>query len=82
MKSVGYRWQRWAVAHTRFGPDDGVVIHERLVDAAALARLHERTPMVICWGVTDAARAQQLRDLGIGGLIIDDLTLIGRGDSG
>ena len=77
MKSVGSRWQRLVVTRTRFGSDrEGVVIHERLLDAAQLVRLHRRTPTVISWGVTDVDRATELIAMGISGLIVDDLTLI------
>ncbi len=78
MKSVGTRWQRRLVVRTRFGERDGIAIHERLVDAGVLATLHRVTPNVICWGVVDDDRARELASLGVSGLIVDDLTMIGR----
>lgn len=81
MRSVGNRWQRWLVGRLRYSVHDGVVIHERLVDAGALERLHRRTPTVISWGVTDGDRADELRNMGISGLIVDDLDLIDRSGS-
>ena len=78
MRSVGSRWQRWLAGRLRYAAHDGVVIHERLVDAESLERLHRRTATVISWGVTDAGRAAELRRLGISGLIVDDLSLVDR----
>jgi glycerophosphoryl diester phosphodiesterase len=76
MRSVGNRTQRWAA--TVLPGHGGIVIHERLVDREWLARLRRRAPEVIAWGVTDRRRAAELTDLGIDGLIVDDLTLITR----
>lgn len=77
MRSVGSRWQRWLVARLRYdGPDDGIVIHERLLHDGWLERLHIRTPVVVAWGVDDRARADELISAGIDGLIIDDLELV------
>lgn len=78
MRSVGNRFQRRLVGRLRFGPLDGVVIHERLVDAATLARLHTRTTSVVAWGLTTRERADELERLGISGLIVDDLGLLVR----
>lgn len=77
MKSVGNRWQRWLVTRTPFRPEgDGIVIREDLVDAESLARLHRSTSVVIVWGVDDRARADELVEAGVDGLILDDLDLI------
>jgi glycerophosphoryl diester phosphodiesterase len=77
MKSVGNRWQRWLVTRTHFGGDaHGIVIHERLLHDGWLARLHEVTPTVFAWAVHDLARAEELIDAGVAGLILDDLELI------
>ncbi|HSJ91948.1 MAG TPA: hypothetical protein VK917_07755 [Ilumatobacter sp.] len=82
MRSVGNRWQRWLVVRTRLfapgpsRPGDGITIHERLLHDDWLARLHQVTPTVFAWGVHDRARAEQLRDAGIAGLILDDLDLV------
>ena len=77
MKSVGNRWQRWLVTRTGFDGAHGVVIHERLLDDGWLGRLRALTPTVVAWGVHDLARAEELIDAGITGLILDDLALIG-----
>ena len=77
MKSVGNRWQRWLVTRTAFDGVHGVVIHERLLDDGWIGRLHAVTPTVVAWGVSDRARAEELIDAGITGLILDDLELIG-----
>ncbi|NNE12694.1 MAG: hypothetical protein HKN41_10695 [Ilumatobacter sp.] len=76
MRSVGSRWQRWVVQRLRFGPDEGVVINERLVDAATVVRLRRRTSAIVAWGATTRARTEQLARLGVTGLIVDDLGLI------
>jgi hypothetical protein len=77
MKSVNNRLTRLLVARTSFaGTDAGVVIDERLVDALTMRPLRRRTPTVVAWGVTDVARAVELTDLGVRGLIVDDLDLI------
>lgn len=77
MKSVGNRWQRWLVTRTHFAGDvHGIVIHERLLHDGWLARLHEVTPSVFVWAVHDVARAEELIDAGVAGLILDDLDLI------
>jgi glycerophosphoryl diester phosphodiesterase len=75
MKSVGNRAQRSAVSVLPRS-NDGIVIHERLLDGRWLDRLAGRAPVVIAWGVTDADRARELVDLGVDGLIVDDLSLI------
>lgn len=77
MGSVGNRAQRWLITHLPLQAGiGGVVVNERLVDAAFMDRIHRRTPTVISWGVTDAGRAAELVRLGISGLIVDDLDLI------
>ena len=80
MKSVGTRWQRWLVTRTGFDGapgTHGIVIHERLLDEGWLDRIHAVTLTVVAWGVNDRARAEELIDAGITGLILDDLALIG-----
>jgi glycerophosphoryl diester phosphodiesterase len=77
MRSVATRWQRWLVVRLRaHGPGHGVAIHERLLHDDWIARLRDVTPTVIAWGVHDRARAEELRDAGVAGLILDDLELI------
>lgn len=77
MRSAGSRWQRWLAVRTRpLGPGHGIAIDERLLDDEWLDRLHRVTPTVFVWGVHDRERAEQLRDAGVTGLILDDLALI------
>lgn len=77
MRSVGNRWQRWLIVRTRSrGPTDGIAIHTRLLDGDWLARLHAVTPTVFVWGVHDLGRARELQELGVTGLILDDLDLV------
>lgn len=79
MKSVNNRWQRWVVLRTPVArSDSGVVINERLLTPGLLARLSERTAVIVAWGVSDAERARALIDEGIDGLIVDDLGLVPR----
>lgn len=83
MKSVNNRIARWLVTSTRLGASDtGVVINQRLIDPDTIQLLRLRASTVIAWGVADVARARELIDLGIDGLIIDDLDLIAAVESG
>jgi glycerophosphoryl diester phosphodiesterase len=50
---------------------DGVAIHERLLDLAALAELRRIAAVVMTWPVNDAGRAAELLGLGVDGLISD-----------
>ena len=83
MKSVNNRLARWLVTSTPLGSSDtGVVINQRLIDADSIRRLRRRTSIVVTWGVDDVARARKLIELGLDGLIIDDLDLIAAVESG
>jgi glycerophosphoryl diester phosphodiesterase len=50
---------------------DGVTIHERLLDLAAVAQLRRIAEVVMTWPVNDATRARELLGLGVDGLISD-----------
>ncbi len=50
---------------------DGVTIHERLLDLAAVAELRRIAGVVMTWPVNDAERASELLRLGVDGLISD-----------
>lgn len=73
-RSVGNRGQRWIATHVRH--PDGVVLHERLVDAATLERLRTRCSRIATWGVESVERAIELDHLGVDALIVDDLALL------
>jgi glycerophosphoryl diester phosphodiesterase len=78
MRSVGNRFQRFlADASARRSPrrPTGIVLHERLARPATVARLRDRGP-VVAWGAVTLERALELRELGVTGVIIDDLELI------
>lgn len=76
-RSVGSRWQLWLVQHVRFSNDeDGIVMHERFATAETLARLHRLTPDIVVWAVHDLDRAAELHDLGVSGVIADDLDVL------
>lgn len=78
MRSVGSRWQLWAVRRIRsWGPTDGIVIHERLLTPETLVDLRRLTPWLAAWGVEDVQRGGDLIAAGIRALILDDLDLIG-----
>ena len=77
-RSVGTRWQLWAVQRTRFGSHDGIVMHERFARADVVARLLRLTPNVVVWAVDDLDRASDLARIGVTGIIADDLDLIAR----
>lgn len=58
----------------RRSPDirfDGVSVHERLLDAQAMADLHRDGAFVMTWPVNDAVRGAELLQLGVDGLISD-----------
>ena len=55
---------------------DGVSIHERLVDARAMAALRGVTATVLTWPVNDVRRARELVALGVRGLITDRPALV------
>lgn len=77
MRSVGSRWQLWAVRRVRrWHPTDGIVVNERFLTRGRLPSLLGLTPTVHAWGVLDLPRAVELIEGGITGLIIDDLNLI------
>jgi hypothetical protein len=73
-RSVGNRWQRWIALHVRH--PDGVVMHERLADAATLERLRMRCSRVAAWAVESVERAIELDRLGVDALIVDDLGVL------
>lgn len=77
MRSVGARWQLWAVQRVRsWGVGDGIVINERFITAEVIERLHRLTPTIVTWNATTLARAVELAGFGVSGLIVDDLGLI------
>lgn len=77
-RSVGSRWQLWAVRRGRFGSHDGIVMHERFASRDVVERLLRLTPHVVVWAVDDLDRASALARIGVTGIIADDLDLIAR----
>lgn len=75
--SVGNLLQLWLVQRVRF-PDEssGIVMHERFASAETLERLRRRTANIVVWAVEDIDRAIQLHELGVSGIIADDLDLL------
>lgn len=80
MRSVGNRLQLALVQ--RLAPSrrrrrrDGVVMHARLADADSLAAVRRGSSPVFAWAVDDLDRVVELAELGVDGVIIDDLGLI------
>jgi glycerophosphoryl diester phosphodiesterase len=77
MRSVGNRAQLAVVSRLRrCGPNDGIVIHERLLTPSVALGLRHRTDHLCAWAVDDERRASELVAMGCSGLIIDDLGLV------
>lgn len=76
-RSAGNRLELWLVRRvpSRLAIE-GVVLHERLVDAALAAELRARGWRIVCWAVTDRRRADELAGWGVEGFIVDDRELI------
>lgn len=55
---------------------DGVSVHERLLDARAVAELRSVADVVLTWPVNAPSRARELVAMGVDGLISDDAALI------
>jgi len=55
---------------------DGVVVHQRLLDRPTVMALIEQFGAVFTWAVADHPRADELRNWGVSGVILDDLDLI------
>jgi glycerophosphoryl diester phosphodiesterase len=78
LRSIGSRAQlaRYG-ASRRTGA--GVSIHARLLDPSTVAALRRRAPAILAWGARDAGSAGRLLDLGVDGLILDDLGVVPAG---
>jgi len=75
LRSVGTKWQLWLAMKLPPG-DDAIVIHQRLLDRVSVVRLVDRYQTVFTWNVETEDRAVELIEMGVSGLIIDDLGLI------
>jgi hypothetical protein len=71
-RPVHLRLARWLPG---LGPRLGVVAHQRLLEPAVVESVLARTPYLFTWAVPSAARGRELVDLGVSGLIVDDLTI-------
>lgn len=74
-RSVGSRWQLWLVERVPIG-GDGIVMHQRFATPEVVARLRRRTRQVVVWAIEDADRALAVADLGVTGIIADDLAVL------
>lgn len=57
---------------------EGVSIHERLVDRETVASLREIADVIMAWPVNEPERARALLQLGVAGLISDDVAALAR----
>lgn len=71
-RPVQLRVGRWLPG---LGPWVGVAAHQRLLEPAVVESVLARTPHLFTWAVPSAARGRELADLGVSGLIVDDLTI-------
>ena len=70
-RSVGNSRHLAAVLAEDRLPDEAVTIRHSLVSPRVLGQLRERVPQVIVWTVNGAARARQVRELGVDGVTTD-----------
>lgn len=76
LRSCGNRLQLLVAATmVRRGSDLGISVHERLVDADALADLD--TCDIFSWAATSTQRCRELVESGVTGLILDDPDIAG-----
>lgn len=76
LRSCGNRLQRFLVKLIPgLGDRVGVVIHERLLEPDTAAALLKHTPHLFSWAAESIERGRELADLGVTGLIVDDLSL-------
>jgi hypothetical protein len=75
--SVGHRLELHALL-ARYGPGelDGVCVHQRLLDERTMPVIAGRTATILTWPVDTWADAVRLADLGVTGIISDDLALL------
>lgn len=73
--TVASRRQRARTLH-RHETLAGVSINHALCSHRTVAALRRRAPVVIAWGVADAARARALAAMGVNGFSVTDLRLI------
>jgi hypothetical protein len=74
--SVGTRAELDALLARPGGvPLGGVSIHHRLLDEPTMAELRQRTGLILAWPVMSAHRAHELIELGVDGVITQDLTI-------
>ena len=60
----------------RTRPPYGVSVHRSLLDAAVVAELHERVPLVMTWPVNDEAALEAVLRMGVTGVISDEADVL------
>ena len=74
LRSCNNKLQLWLVSRIPgLGHRTGAVVHERLLTSEAMERLVSKTPIVFSWAIPTVERGQELLNLGLKGLIVDDL---------
>lgn len=59
-------------------PGEGVSVHRRLLTRDVVRRLRDLSPLVMTWPVNSRATLDHVLDLGVNGVISDDLDLLAR----
>ena len=54
----------------------GVSVHRSLLDAPTVAELSERVEVVMTWPINDVASLEEMLDLGVSGIISDELDVL------
>lgn len=76
LRSCRSRWQlKLAAMIPGLGPNVGVVAHEEILNRAAGEAIRSKTPVLFSWAVKSPERGRELAELGVTGLIVDDLDL-------
>lgn len=57
-------------------PTYGVSVHRSLLDADTVAWLHERVELVMTWPINDTASLDAMLDIGVTGVISDELPVL------
>jgi glycerophosphoryl diester phosphodiesterase len=77
VRSCGNRAQLWCALRIGWpGPSTGFAVHERRLNAKVVSDLASKSDVVFAWGATTTARCHELVDIGVTGLILDDLQIL------
>ena len=77
IQSIGKARRLRAVLGGRMVPDAGAIsIHERFLDQGTVGVLRKSARTIVTWPVNDVARMRALVDLGIDGMITDEIAVV------